>query len=112
MTQTSKHTPGPWRIADSGNHKAVLATRDRPGAHGHDTLCQVLDLFRPWDPSGRVETEANAHLIAAAPDLLAACEAWTKAAHAGIDADPELWSTAENLSASAIAKARGEQGGK
>ena len=61
----SKHTPGPWRIDEWGD--IVAGLRDiAETAHiwndgGDDTLPEMR--------------RANARLIAAAPDLLAACKA-------------------------------------
>lgn len=58
------------------------------------------------------ETDANARLIAAAPDLLAACALFTKAAHETRDvlngkglACPALIALAAELARNAIAKA-------
>ena len=56
----SKHTPGEW-IADG---KDVRSTVRTPGSR------LVAEAHFREDPE---ETEANARLIAAAPDLLAAC---------------------------------------
>jgi len=60
MSNETKHTPGPWTAepTQSGNYNI----RQRPA-------------FRPalvWDTGLGDETYANARLIAAAPDLLAA----------------------------------------
>lgn len=53
MSET-KHTPGPWRV----NEKTSLVEQDDPlGLFVAD--CRMLD-----------EGRANAHLIAAAPDML------------------------------------------
>ena len=69
----SEHTPGPWVLKPARSIVggwAVWAEYE-PGKH-----CQVADI-EPWpnDPDTAPESEANARLIAAAPDLLAACEA-------------------------------------
>ena len=56
-----EHTPGPWRIGDAGNTVFGPKT-DRPSPQTIATL-SVID------------HEANGHLIAAAPDLLAALKA-------------------------------------
>ena len=65
---TDKHTPGPWRVDDN----YVLCLYDgRP-----NNICRML---------GRGdETEANARLIAAAPDLLEACEVMVAAYDEGL----------------------------
>ena len=59
----SEYTPGPWRTSH----------------HGYPTLYQVHAFIEPgiaglWSPDGNGEQQANARLIAAAPDLLAACK--------------------------------------
>lgn len=65
----SQHTPGPWGIGelidtDSTRHVVIQHTRETQGAV---CLISSVKLFN--------ETHAaNALLIAAAPDLLAACE--------------------------------------
>ena len=74
----SAHTPGPWRITD---RYGVLTYQ--VGIDGR-TVCTVWPRQQgnrpsvvdtePW-PEG----EANARLIAAAPDLLAACIAYRDA---------------------------------
>lgn len=78
----SKHTPGPWRV---------------------DTHCNVMhkDAMVAFPCiSGGLNQEANARLIAAAPDLLEALE--DIAAYY-----PNSW--AEDVARAAIAKATGEQ---
>lgn len=65
MTQ---HTPGPWRYEAS-----TKTIRSVPANYW-------LASMNSWD--GAVDHDANAHLIAAAPDLLAAAQrisAWIKA---------------------------------
>lgn len=64
-----KHTPGPWqylaKLSGSENHKGFrIVCERRDGWWIADTS--------PIDQDG-TEGEANARLIAAAPDLLAAC---------------------------------------
>jgi hypothetical protein len=71
----SKHTPGPWVV------------RQFPTARGGTIAHWILDAIP--DVDGKVvanaiavasgtndDAEANAHLMAAAPDLLAACKAF------------------------------------
>ena len=69
---TSKNTPGPWRICD---RTSIVA--DWP--EGEVQLCSMAT--SRWSSPDfelnermREQTAANVHLIAAAPDLLAACE--------------------------------------
>lgn len=64
----TKHTPGPWlaqRIHLSRGPWAVYGPRHRDGTN-YAPLVQLGLMDRPVD-------EANARLIAAAPDLLEAC---------------------------------------
>jgi hypothetical protein len=57
-----KHTPGPWRV--DGHSIKCNAQEDDTGTYVAEMLSSIS-----------VETtKANAHLIAAAPELLAACE--------------------------------------
>lgn len=67
----TKHTPGPWRYTDGGIidiPKNCLEIADVYGADIHD------------DKRGPelLEAQANARLIAAAPELLEACKKSTK----------------------------------
>ena len=71
------HTPGPWTIdtsydARSGPHTYIQREYDGDGVTGIAgiyTIAEVAD--QAFLPDG--VQEANARLIAAAPDLLAAC---------------------------------------
>ena len=55
------HTPGPWRRGED-NKWAIIDDKDMT------VICRM----QPWDESGgRIDDNADAHLIAAAPDLLA-----------------------------------------
>ena len=57
----SKHTPGPWSEKLLGHH----CIQAREGTRENVTLAEVFSMMEPG------EREANAALIAAAPDLLA-----------------------------------------
>lgn len=61
----SKHTPGPWAI-DPPMKPNCLSIRE--GADGY--LIATV-----WKDDSPALMEADAHLICAAPDLLAACRA-------------------------------------
>lgn len=56
-----KHTPGPWELSDDGNH--II------GDCNQDELLEVANLTNTFN------LEANARLIAAAPELLDALKA-------------------------------------
>lgn len=68
----SKHTPGPWLIAESvvSRHAITNMRRIRSKNEGleHGAVCDVYGI---QDGS---EASANARLIAAAPDLLEALQ--------------------------------------
>ena len=66
-TKTAQHTPGPWR-AEFGER-----AHGTSGALVRDRIGIVAEAY-PRNPSGTEQT-ANARLIAAAPDLLAALNA-------------------------------------
>jgi len=90
----TKHTPGPWRVEEYGNGGAVVIGE----ARAREVIAVSL-------------TERNANLIAAAPDLLAACEAFVEAEHAAILDGQRAFSMyidAIDAAKAAIAKARGE----
>jgi hypothetical protein len=85
----AKHTPGPWNLVWWGNEKYPYP------------LSSLADNDGKWIArDGTVSSEANARLIAAAPDLLAACRA---ALGAFFNNNAIDWSELEE----AIAKAEG-----
>ena|SRR3990167_9327876 len=69
------HTPGPWVVKVGADERDFIVAE-----HGGNTIAEPnVELFDDWsklDPSVRhisvAEAMANAHLIAAAPDLYAA----------------------------------------
>ena len=69
----TQHTPGEWTVFAPENG-AIHVDAGSAGAGG------ICDLYHVWrDEAGehiftKHDAEANAHLIAAAPELLAACE--------------------------------------
>lgn len=80
----SKHTPGPWFIDEDtltirsnaweasnqmGDYRGCIVADLKPALGATDQ--DDLSICRPH---ARAETDANARLIAAAPELLAACE--------------------------------------
>ncbi len=91
------HTPGPWSLKMTGwrtNPFAIYSPR-RPGA----VACVPSRTSVPLD-----EQDANARLIAAAPDLLAALQEFVGAVDAGAKfADVSVVDYART----AIAKAKG-----
>lgn len=93
----AKHTPGPWEITD--DEMFVIAGKDKSGAH----RCIACS------PSPYEWKYADASLIAAAPDLLAACELVQALLAISPDGRGINWEgpVMDNLKA-AIAKATGE----
>ncbi len=65
MTTKTKHTPGPWIHLKKGYEYEILCNKR------NDVLADVYDHFKNKNES---ELEANARLIAAAPELLEACK--------------------------------------
>ena len=83
----TKHTPGPWVIGKQDHDVITVDT-----ANG----TAICDVYVDSD-----DRPANANLIAAAPDLLEACERLLDGGWPHAEADIEL-------ACSAIAKAKGE----
>ena len=98
----TEHTPGPWKATCemTGYTIETWSVRQITGGYA------LAEAFWQRTADGRPthNAEANARLISAAPDLLAACEAVYSSGYA-YDG-PEAWDRAELLKA-AIAKARG-----
>lgn len=88
-----KGTQGPWSVLDIDMHDHVFTT-----AKPHRRICGVYGGIK-----GDEENQANARLIAAAPDLLSALEGL-------LSSLDECWgSTKEaNVARAAIAKALGK----
>ena len=102
------HTPGPWTHQRSGRNSHMM---NKPGWNHNDPMQCALSVYgvnyriltlEDEFPGVRTreEQEANARLIAAAPELLEAC----KAAQRVI----EFFLTTHNTINKAIAKAEGE----
>ena len=89
----TKHTPGPWTMHPRGKDGAeVRATASVAWCGSAWTLGSENQVIRAD------EAQANARLIAAAPDLLAACEEFLSGS-----------ARAPLLARFAIAKAKGEK---
>ena len=74
----TNHTPGPWTYSDGNLH-----------VHGGPFSLPLAEVKFPssgaWDGQLAEQVEANARLIAAAPDLLAACVETLKQMQAAVD---------------------------
>lgn len=83
----SKHTPGPWKLAEAveGRYTKTNLRRIRSGCEGteHGAVCEVYGI------ADGTEAHANARLIAAAPDLLTAAKHLLAALNAKGTAIPE-----------------------
>lgn len=90
---TTKHTPGPWRIARHDTLKDVRHIDAGPAGYERSTVA-ILD---------GPKSDANAQLIAAAPELLAALIECAEQ----LDAETLGGEALDNARA-AIAKAKGE----
>lgn len=96
----TKHTPGPWQVFNAPDGRIFVETETPQQQPHFSTIAQVDPGYGRYGPP-----EANAHLIAAAPDLYEAlgyllaerCE------------DRLCGSLDCNRARAALAKARGEQ---
>lgn len=128
MNDKMKHTPGPWTAkntpgaglsvhADVSKALGERYSKDCPVYHVGSDNCSLSITYELWTQFPRAEwaamQEANARLIAAAPELLAACQALVRyqklidssKTHGLIEAYAESFEAA----AGAVAKATGEQ---
>lgn len=102
----SQHTPGPWRLKTTGNYGNTIEARTGDTAEGtprFSVVCSYQTALPRGNHTVDVEeanAQANGHLIAAAPDLLAAL----KVAQLWLDVDGRFDMQAINA---AIAKAEG-----
>lgn len=101
----SKHTPGPWIVEYEGKQEWVIVAPDGDhtlGYHRWDGLASVYGSIDDKS-NGIVVGQANASLIAAAPDMLNALEEAERAISSGLkDTDAVL-----GIIRSAIKKAEG-----
>lgn len=102
----SAPTPGLWFriVGRQGNGEALSQEEQIVSGTAPDHVGVVLILH-----DGSQAGNANARLIAAAPDLLAACEEWSEAdsAYVSLDEQRRRWSGIMERMRAAIAKARG-----
>jgi hypothetical protein len=98
---TAQHTPGPWRVGPrqdipEGQHVLIMA-----GQGGSSWGVATVKLYDMRDAEIQ---SANARLIAAAPDLLAALEWAVEALGPG---DPRFYGEERRKAVAALTKARG-----
>ena len=104
---SANHTKGPWIVTKDGESNI-----SREIMAGKFTLATAH--LRDWNPESQGERNANADLIAAAPDLLAALEVLLNSPNIKKCLNG-YWSTADvggyacvNQARAAIAKAKGQ----
>ena len=105
MTNETKHTPGPWIVEDEAEiwgGQQVLAVVDGEG----DEVAAAIYWPAVAEIGGKAESWKNAHLIAAAPELLAALERLDWEMNERVLSYEGL----HNIIRAAILKARGEAG--
>jgi hypothetical protein len=72
MKLSDAHTQGPWHVGAGNGEGSIFSDNGRTRLEiGGTTLYSIAQITRGWN---EVEDEANARLIAAAPDLLAALQ--------------------------------------
>ena len=105
-----KHTPGPWQVACHSWHASSVYSKDMDTIATCVVPC-VDDEAADSDADDEALKDANARLIAAAPDLLAALRLLlTETIESGNgNANDFGWPTAVGLARFAIAKATGER---
>ena len=97
MTQTAKHTPGPWDFCHV------------PGEYGHVITIEEGEIAEAFSEAvGDEQAVANARLIAAAPEMLEALE-FVRMTFADIEASKRkgYYTECPTIVAAAIAKAKG-----
>ena len=105
MKTQTQHTPGPWNVGDDSPNEY-----EGPTVENIDTVIAVIPIDDINDSSP--EERANARLIAAAPDLLAALEQLKALAEEGVihrnETGKPQWSLTDeikNITRAAITKA-------
>ena len=106
----SKHTPGPWSVERSNKHGIIWidAAESRLG-----DICDLYHITASDQLVAKDNAEANAKLIAAAPDLLEACKMFAEWLHEDNQHSPnspyqiDRHAKAVKTTMAAIAKAEG-----
>jgi hypothetical protein len=109
----SKHTKGPWHIGNLMSYDGYTGRPFRNVWAGHDDDAGVVARAIHETDDGEHDVDANAQLIAAAPELLEALEICQEYAISGKSTGCFSGASAElddivNVCRAAIAKARGE----
>jgi hypothetical protein len=93
----SAHNAGPWTRGD-GNHEVIYAGKGTG-------RFEIASVAGPTSVVPHRETHANALLIAAAPDLLAACELLLAEHECKADCDATNRPCPQRIGRAAVAKA-------
>ena len=105
MPTEVKHTPGPWKVTAHPPYNKVIAS------HGQGRQPVYFDVALCHLETDRAE--ANARLIAAAPDLLEACKAMLSAIKdslaSGVSINNHKYDAVGQQVLAAIKKAEGAQ---
>jgi hypothetical protein len=108
MSET-KHTPGPWRIENDGDDIFVIGRPEwkctRFGIEGDWDVATITEMHEDNKP----ETIANAHLIAAAPELYDALKYVIGIFEHYADTPEEI--NAIGLALNVLGTAEGDEGG-
>ena len=73
--KTHTHTQGPWHVGAGNGEGSIFADNGRTRLEiGGTTLYSIAQITRGWNEA---EDEANARLIAAAPEMLEALQSLT-----------------------------------
>ena len=111
MTTPTKHTPGPWIVCVvDGEDRGYFSIEQDREALGGDEPSTIGEVYTSGEGIDMADGEANAALIAAAPDLLAACEAALSFGEGHPDRTPgwhDARLTTQLTLRAAIAKAKG-----
>lgn len=103
---STKHTPGPWSANFTRLSGLAIGFHITDKKHGSlRPICEAYDKTGAMDPD---EIDANARLIAAAPELLNALQVLLSLHDARVDT-ADAWNISMEEARSAIAKATGEQ---
>lgn len=101
MKEQTKHTPGPWKAINDPFHFDTLSTVIGGEEAPEQCTLKYPAMIEVGGYAGLEKQEANARLIASAPELLAACRELLNCIDPARD-----WSEAKAARA-AIAKAEG-----
>jgi hypothetical protein len=110
---TTKHTPGPWTIVETGiDGLGTVICEVSQGANiepdtGAESLYQI-GIMSDFGDTTTEEARANAALIAAAPEMYEALRELEEAIRTEDKLNPGRIVTAEKLARAALAKAEGK----